>query len=302
MTADDLPVPRIVLDTNVCLDLFLFRDPSCARLLAALRAGTVQAVTRDDCREEWQRVLHYPQLPVGEAMRPGLRAAYDALLQPLPSARVGVHVVVRAQGDLEALRELPRAQHPRLVAGGEGAGDADVEAAGERLRQLRGETILVAPEIRIRQQRDQSLRVLGQLLPAHAGLALGIGEPAVREQPAEVPVAVRVLHVDDQGRRVGEGDLTGEQEPDPERLRALVRLHRPIEPVEIRQRDRREPLVRGRRHQLLGMRSPSEKGEVGTGGELGVHAGKILLARSVYQLNSLAPVRPEHARPAALRP
>jgi putative PIN family toxin of toxin-antitoxin system len=89
MTADDLPVPRIVLDTNVCLDLFLFRDPSCARLLAALQAGTVQAVTRDDCREEWQRVLHYPQLPIEEPMRPGLRAAYDARLQPLPPAASG---------------------------------------------------------------------------------------------------------------------------------------------------------------------------------------------------------------------
>ena len=89
MTVDDLPVPRIVLDTNVCLDLFLFRDPSCARLLAALQAGTVQAVTRDDCREEWQHVLHYPQLPIEEPMRPGLRAAYDALLQPLPPAASG---------------------------------------------------------------------------------------------------------------------------------------------------------------------------------------------------------------------
>ena len=85
MSADNFPVPRIVLDTNVCLDLFLFRDPSCAALLAALQAGTLRAVTRDDCREEWQRVLHYPQLPIDETMRPGLRAAYDALLQPLPA-------------------------------------------------------------------------------------------------------------------------------------------------------------------------------------------------------------------------
>jgi putative PIN family toxin of toxin-antitoxin system len=89
MTADPSPPPRIVLDTNVCLDLFLFRDPSCARLLAALQAGTVQAVTRDDCREEWQRVLHYPQLPIEEPMRSGLCAAYDALLQPLPPAATG---------------------------------------------------------------------------------------------------------------------------------------------------------------------------------------------------------------------
>jgi putative PIN family toxin of toxin-antitoxin system len=85
MTAAPSP-PRIVLDTNVCLDLFLFRDPSCARLLAALQAGTVRAVTREDCRAEWQRVLHYPQLPIDEAQRPSLREAYDALLHGLPDA------------------------------------------------------------------------------------------------------------------------------------------------------------------------------------------------------------------------
>lgn len=84
MSAHESNVPRIVLDTNVCLDLLLFHDPSCAVLLAALQAGALRAVTRDDCREEWQRVLHYPQLPIDEPMRPGLRAAYDALLQPLP--------------------------------------------------------------------------------------------------------------------------------------------------------------------------------------------------------------------------
>ncbi len=86
MIVDDLPVPRIVLDTNVCLDLFLFRDPACMPLLAALQAGTVQAVTRVDCRAEWQRVLHYPQLPIDDAMRPGIAAAFDRLIHHLPEA------------------------------------------------------------------------------------------------------------------------------------------------------------------------------------------------------------------------
>ena len=88
MTADDLPVPRIVLDTNVCLDLFLFRDPACKPLLAALQAGTVQAVTRADCRAEWLRVLHYPQLPIQEATRPGIAAAFDRLIHDLPDTAV----------------------------------------------------------------------------------------------------------------------------------------------------------------------------------------------------------------------
>jgi putative PIN family toxin of toxin-antitoxin system len=77
-------VPRIVLDTNVCLDLFLFNDPHCAHLMIALRNGSVQAVTRDDCRDEWRRVLHYPQIPIDDAIRPAVSAAFDALIHPLP--------------------------------------------------------------------------------------------------------------------------------------------------------------------------------------------------------------------------
>ena len=37
----NLSVPRIVLDTNVCLDLWVFADPGCAAVLAALRSGAV---------------------------------------------------------------------------------------------------------------------------------------------------------------------------------------------------------------------------------------------------------------------
>jgi len=84
MTRLDPPVPRIVLDTNVCLDLFVFGDSLCSHVLAAIRSGAVQAVTREDCREEWQRVLHYPQLPIDDQQRPGLRDVFDGLIHLLP--------------------------------------------------------------------------------------------------------------------------------------------------------------------------------------------------------------------------
>ncbi|OOG51114.1 putative toxin-antitoxin system toxin component, PIN family [Rhodanobacter sp. C01] len=101
MTRNALPVPRIVLDTNVCLDLFVFRDPLCSHLLAALERGAVQAVTRDDCREEWQRVLHYPQLPIDDQQRPAFNAAFDALIQLLPpeAATAGEDTVLPRCGD-----------------------------------------------------------------------------------------------------------------------------------------------------------------------------------------------------------
>ncbi|MGN6329589.1 MAG: putative toxin-antitoxin system toxin component, PIN family [Rhodanobacter sp.] len=79
MTDDEDAVPRIVLDTNVCLDLLVFRDPACMPLRDALQRGAVRAVTRPDCRDEWRRVLHYPGLPVDDDARPALMAAFDAL-------------------------------------------------------------------------------------------------------------------------------------------------------------------------------------------------------------------------------
>jgi putative PIN family toxin of toxin-antitoxin system len=84
LTGVDRPIPRIVLDTNVCLDLFVFGDSMCSHVLAALRSGAVQAVTREDCRAEWQRVLHYPQLPIDDQHRPALIDVFDTLIQLLP--------------------------------------------------------------------------------------------------------------------------------------------------------------------------------------------------------------------------
>lgn len=80
-------IPRIVLDTNVCLDLFLFADSMCSHVMAAMQRGEVQAVTRDDCRDEWLRVLHYPQLPITDDNRPALVAAFDAHVVQLTDAQ-----------------------------------------------------------------------------------------------------------------------------------------------------------------------------------------------------------------------
>ena len=86
MTGNRVPAPRIVLDTNVCLDLFVFRDPLSSHLLSALQRGLVQAVTREDCRDEWRRVLHYPQLPIDEPLRQLANARFDAAITLLAPA------------------------------------------------------------------------------------------------------------------------------------------------------------------------------------------------------------------------
>lgn len=77
-------VPRVVLDTNVCLDLFLFRDAACAPLAGALADGRVRAVVDAACREEWLRVLHYPSVPIRPEQRAELRERFDAAMLTLP--------------------------------------------------------------------------------------------------------------------------------------------------------------------------------------------------------------------------
>lgn len=82
------PAKLIVLDTNVCLDLFVFHDPRWASLLEALESGAVQAVTRADCRDEYRVVLHYPHLPLDDATRAQAAARFDALIRvEAPSSR-----------------------------------------------------------------------------------------------------------------------------------------------------------------------------------------------------------------------
>ena len=70
---------RLVLDTNAWLDLLVFEDPACARLRAALAAGDAVAVGNACCRDEWQRVLTYPELALDQDAAARLHAAYDAL-------------------------------------------------------------------------------------------------------------------------------------------------------------------------------------------------------------------------------
>ncbi|GAA5077695.1 PIN domain-containing protein [Lysobacter panacisoli] len=73
--------PRIVLDTNVCLDLFVFADPRVAPLRDALRSGALSGVTDEACRDEWQRVLAYPVLKLDDATRATCLSDYDAVMR-----------------------------------------------------------------------------------------------------------------------------------------------------------------------------------------------------------------------------
>lgn len=99
---------RIVIDTNVCLDLFVFHDPRWADLLAAIESGAVEAITRADCRDEYNIVLHYPHLPLDETSRPVAAARFDALIKVVAPAESGVRLPVCTDPDDQKFLELAR--------------------------------------------------------------------------------------------------------------------------------------------------------------------------------------------------
>lgn len=101
--------PRVVLDTNACLDLFVFASPRSARLRVLLESGALQAVTRDDCREEWRRVLRYPVLGLDAERCAALEALYDGFASSAPSTPATNVVVPRCRDpDDQKFLELAR--------------------------------------------------------------------------------------------------------------------------------------------------------------------------------------------------
>lgn len=77
MRAMPSPPPRLVLDTNVALDLFVFGDPRVRHLRQALDQAAVQAVVDEACRAEWLAVLDYPALALSGEARGEAQAAFD---------------------------------------------------------------------------------------------------------------------------------------------------------------------------------------------------------------------------------
>ena len=53
---------KVILDTNIVLDTFVFNDPAAKPLLVALQSGTVQWIATAPMREELERVLAYPKI------------------------------------------------------------------------------------------------------------------------------------------------------------------------------------------------------------------------------------------------
>ncbi|PRC91309.1 PIN domain-containing protein [Solimicrobium silvestre] len=102
----------LVLDTNVCLDLFVFHDPRWASLLAGLQNGTLTAITKNSCRDEWLTVLHYKQLPITDETRPAISAAFDQLIRCTnPDLSSTIKLPICSDPDDQQFMELARDAH-----------------------------------------------------------------------------------------------------------------------------------------------------------------------------------------------
>ena len=56
------PVPPLVLDTNIVLDVFVFNDPAAQPVRDGLAAGQLDWIATQAMRVELERVLSYPQI------------------------------------------------------------------------------------------------------------------------------------------------------------------------------------------------------------------------------------------------
>ena len=100
---------RIILDTNVCLDLFVFQDPRWERLLAGLQNGSLKAFTRPECRDEWLAVLKYPHLPITAENIESIKIQHDHYIECVsPESRAQIKLPICTDKDDQKFLEIAR--------------------------------------------------------------------------------------------------------------------------------------------------------------------------------------------------
>lgn len=75
---------RLVLDTNVVLDLFHWANTDAVPIMAALEAGQIECIADEQTLDELKRVLTYPQLKLTPDMIVARYAQYTRLVEVFP--------------------------------------------------------------------------------------------------------------------------------------------------------------------------------------------------------------------------
>ena len=87
---------RVVLDTNIVLDLWLYQDPATPVLLEALQNKSVQWLATPVMRDELERVLAYThivqRLALSQLKAEDILAHFDAHAQLMPIAAKAMFV------------------------------------------------------------------------------------------------------------------------------------------------------------------------------------------------------------------
>ncbi|MBW8365547.1 MAG: putative toxin-antitoxin system toxin component, PIN family [Rhizobium sp.] len=107
---------RIVLDTNVVLDLLHYDDAAARPLLHALEAGRIRCVVTSATLNEWRRVLAYPAFGLDSARQAALYARYQALAVLEPAAIVADLPLCRDADDQKFIELAATAHAQGLVS------------------------------------------------------------------------------------------------------------------------------------------------------------------------------------------
>ncbi|WP_116134994.1 putative toxin-antitoxin system toxin component, PIN family [Trinickia diaoshuihuensis] len=81
-------VPRVVLDSNVWIDILVFDDPATRPILAALERGDLAATIDARCFAELAHVLDYPQFVARAVDKAAALAAVRRLAALMPEQAV----------------------------------------------------------------------------------------------------------------------------------------------------------------------------------------------------------------------
>lgn len=107
---------RIVLDTNVVLDLFHWANVDAVPIMAALEAGRIECLADARTLDELQRVLTYPQLKLTPEMIAERWARYSALVQVIADGEAPLLPRCKDRDDQKFLELATRANADILVS------------------------------------------------------------------------------------------------------------------------------------------------------------------------------------------
>ncbi len=109
---------RVVLDTNIVLDLWLYQDPATPALLDALESKSVQWLATQVMRDELERVLAYThiaqRLAVSQLTAQDILAHFDAHAQLMPIAAKAMFVC--KDGDDQKFIDLAAQHTTQLIS------------------------------------------------------------------------------------------------------------------------------------------------------------------------------------------